>query len=129
MVFVHIKYMIGRGLDHFAAFGQDYGLQDVYHLGDVCHFYAVAVFIKDIQVDTCYQGIPHGTLLIQEARIGSRFYVEPGSPFVDDHAYFFFRVVFIHDGTVAGDQFIHIPGFFHSLVPFFLVKFGSASLV
>ena len=129
MVFVHIKYMIGRGLDHFAAFGQDYGLQDVYHLGDVCHFYTITVFVEDVQVDTCYQGIAHGILLIQEARVGSRFYFKPGSPFIDDHSNFFFRIVFIHDGSMTGDQFVHVPGLFHGLVPFFFIKFGSASFV
>ena len=129
MVFVHIKYMISRSFDHLAALGQYHSLQDVDHLGDICHFYTVTVFVEDVQVDPCYQGIPHGTLLIQEARIGSRFYLKPGSPFIDDHSNFFFRVVFVHDGSVTGNQFVHVPGLFHGLVPFFLIKFGSASFV
>ena len=44
----HIKDVVdGRG-DKFVAFGKEQTVQTVANLRDVCHFYKVAMIVKDV---------------------------------------------------------------------------------
>ena len=128
MVFIHIKYVVCRRLDHLFAFCKDYRLKYIDDLSNVCHPHTVTVFVEDIQVNAGYQGISHGVLLVKEAWIGSRLYGEPGSPLVYDHADFFFRIVLVHNSSMAADQLFHIESFAESFIPYFVVKICSTSL-
>ena len=129
MILIHVKHMVGRCFDHLRTLGQNHRLKYIDHLRDIRHLHTVAVFVEDVQVDAGYQSVTHGILLVQESRIGSRLHVEPGAPLVDDHAHLLLRIILVHDRSVAADQFIHIPGFLHSLIPCFFIKLRSASLV
>ena len=126
---IQIKNMIGRSFDHFLTLCQDHRLQNIDHLCDICHLDAVAVFVEEIQVDTCNQCVTHGILLIQKSRIRSRLYIIPGTPLVHDHADLFIRIVLIHNGTVTADQLFHVHRLFHGLIPVFFRKFRCTALV
>ena len=54
-----------------------YYTQHVHHLSDICHLHTITVLVKQIQVDTCHQRIPHGILLIQEAGVGAGLHIIP----------------------------------------------------
>ena len=84
MVFIHMKYMIGRCQHHLLTLCKNHGLENIYHLCNIGHLNPVAVLIKDIQIDSGYNGISHGILLVEEARIRSRLYVKPVAPFIND---------------------------------------------
>ena len=120
--------MIGRSLDHLFSFCKDYRLKYIDNLSDIGHPYTVAVFVKDVQVNTSHQSVSHSVLLIKESWIGSRLYGEPGSPLVNDQADFFFGIILVHDGSMTADQLFHIEGFAQGLIPYLIIKVCGTSL-
>ena len=128
MIFVHIKYMIGWCQDHISTICKDNGLKNIYDLRKVCHLYSVTVFVKDIQSDTCDQGISHCVLLIQEARVCAWFHCVPCAPLVNDHTDLFLRIIFVHDMSVTLDQSFHKERFIQTLIPYLIIKICSTSL-
>ena len=128
MIFIHIKYMIGWCQDHISSICKNHGLEHIYDLRKVCHFYSVAVFVENIQSDTCNQGISHCILLIQESRICAWFYCVPCTPFINDHTDFLLRIILIHNVSVTLDQCFHKERFVQALIPYFVIKICSTSL-
>ena len=107
MMTIHMEYMIGRCLDHLLAVGQHDRLEYIDELCDACHLHTVGMFVEDVECHTCHKCITHGVLLIQKSRVGSRLYVRPDSPLVNDQTDLFVRIVLIHNRTVAVDEFVH----------------------
>ena len=111
MAFIHMKDVIGRCLDQLIPFCEQYGLEHIDCLGQICHFHPVTMLIKYVEIYSCNKGITHGTLLIQKSRIGTRLAVKPGTPFVYDHTDIFIRIILIHDRPMTLDQLFHEQGF------------------
>ena len=120
--------MIGWCQDHISTICKDNGLKNIYDLRKVCHLYSVTVFVKDIQSDTCDQGISHCVLLIQEARVCAWFHCVPCAPLVNDHTDLFLRIIFVHDMSVTLDQSFHKERFIQTLIPYLIIKICSTSL-
>ena len=108
MMFIHIKYMVSRGFHHLCSFCKKNRLQNIYHLSQVCHFNSIAVLVKDIQCDSRHQSIAHSILLIEKAGICTRLTGIPGSPFIYNHTNLFFRIIGIHNRSMALNQLFHI---------------------
>ena len=108
MVLIKIEYMICRRKHHFLSLGEDDGLQNVYKLCDVCHDDTVTVCIENVQRYSGDNGVAHGILLIQEARIRARFHIVPCTPLVYDQTDFVLGIVMAHDLRVACDKFFHV---------------------
>lgn len=125
MDFVHFEDVIGGGEDDLFLVGEDHGLEDIDGLGDVGHGDAIGVGVEDMEVEGGDEGIAEGVLLVEEAGIGAGFDVVPGSPFIDDHADTFAGVVLVHDGAVAGDEFIHEEGTAQGVMPFGFCEVGG----
>ncbi len=75
--------MVGGGEEHPGAVGEDHGLEDVDHLGDVSEADAFGVAMEGIEVNSGDKGVADGVLLIEESGVGPWFDGVPGTPFVD----------------------------------------------
>ena len=128
VILEHLEYIVGRGLDHLRAVGQDDRLQYIDKLCDIRHLHAVRMLVEDVEVDTCYECVTHRILLIQKSRICARLYRKPGAPLIDNQAYLLLRIILIHDRTVTVDQCLHIQCLRKSLVPCLLVEVGRTAL-
>ena len=129
MMLIHMEYMVGRRQEHFLSLRQDHGLEHIYDLCNTGHLDPVAVLVENIQGNSCRQGIPHGILLVQEARIRARLHIMPASPFIHHHPDFLFRVICIHNGAVACKDFFYIKSPCKSIKPDCLVEVCGASLM
>ncbi|MNC13620.1 hypothetical protein D3C75_613720 [compost metagenome] len=125
----HVENMVGRCQNHFLAFSKNHGLQHVDRLGNVSHPHPVIVLVENIQGQAGNQGIADRVLLIEEARIGSRLDIIPGSPFIDDQADTLLMIILIHNYAVAGNQLIHVQCLLQRREPFIGLKTGSRAFI
>ena len=122
MFFIDVKDMICRRLNHFIPLSKQNSLEYVNNLCKICHLHTIAVFIKYIQCDPRYKCITHRILLIKKSRICTRLTCIPRSPFIYNHAYFFQRIIFIHNLTMSANKFIHIHRLIQCLIPDIFIK-------
>jgi hypothetical protein len=63
---VHPEHVVGRRQDQLLFVRHDHRLQDVDHLRDVGHAYAVGVASEDVQIERREDGIAQAVLLHEE---------------------------------------------------------------
>ena len=79
---VHLEHVVRGREQHLFLVGEDHRLQHVDHLRDVGHAHAVGVAVEDIEVEPRDDGVAHGVLLEQEARVRAGLDVVPRAPFI-----------------------------------------------
>ncbi len=97
MHFVHIEHVVCWCQNHFLFIGQNNSLKHIGHLSNVSHANTVGMFVEDIQNFACQQSITERILLIQEARISSRFTIVPHAPFINHKRNIFTWVVHVQN--------------------------------
>ena len=127
MLFIHLEYIVGGCFQDFGILGQDHCLQDIDHLGNICHSNTVTVLVKNIQRGSGDNGIPHGVLLIQECRIRARLYIIPGTPFIHKQVNIVVWIVFIHDRQMLFDNILDMKCIGNGTIIFFVAKVGCTS--
>ena len=80
--------------------------------------------VEHIERKGSHHGVAHGVLLEEVSAVGSWLMVPPCSPFVHQKADVFFRVFFVHDGTVALDHIFYLKAFAQCPVVLVVVEFG-----
>ena len=129
MGLVQVEHVIGGGQRHLVPLGQHHSLQHVHRLGDVGHHHTVAMAYKGVQRQGGHQRVTHGVLLVEEAGVGARFHVVPGTPFVHNQPHAMLGIVTVHNLQVLFNDRLNRPRLAQGGVIFGLRKGGGAALV
>ena len=87
------------------------------------------MLVEDIKGHSRHQSVAKGVLLVKNPEFFLRFRVIPRAPFVHDQTGLFLRVVFVHDGGVFCDEFIHSQGAAECFIPVGFGEFGCRTFV
>ena len=112
---VHLEHVISRCHGHLFFVREDHGLKHINHLRNIGSTNAIGMARKNVHVERGQNSITQAVLLEQKSRVAAGQRCIPTAPFINHKGYLFFRIIFVHDGRMLGDQTVHLESGFKTL--------------